>query len=302
MDGDEEQEEDEESDSSAVGGRPAVKVEDNGWHSDSDDGRPRRKAAPAAANDLDLSLRLPDDLGPRRTTGSGPRYANLPPRLLALQSQGQLQLDDEDSSEEDLPLVATISRAAKRATRIAEDESSDEDRPLTALIDKAKIRVSVGGGSLFGGSGPKSPSVAGSMAPRRQADDEDDQPLGLRVSRMMTGSQYLGSVANGGDDEDDKPLGLRPEQMRRSQMFAASQVAQQQQQMMMQAQAQAAMHHQSMIFGAPSIMSAPFYGPQMAPQMMIPPQLSTTPPPPNDTAKLNMVDAWRRDVAVEGET
>ncbi|KAF7793692.1 hypothetical protein EIP86_004808 [Pleurotus ostreatoroseus] len=304
-------EEEEESDSSSVGGhQPAVDREENGWHSDSDDGR-RRQAPPPKNTDLDLSLRLPDDLGPRRTTGSGPRYPNLPPRLLALQSQGQLQLDDDDDSEEDLPLVATIGRAAQRATRIADDESSDEDRPLTTLIDKAKTRsVSLGGGSLFGGSGPKSPSIAGSFGPPKikKDDDEDDQPLGLRVSRMMTGSQHLGSVVSGGGngDDDDKPLGLRPEQMRRSQMFAVAQQQQQQQQQMMmqvqaQAQAQAALH-QSMIFGAPSIMSAPFYGPQMAPPMMMTPQLPSTPPPLPDTAKLNRVDKWRHDVAVEGET
>ena len=51
-----------------------------------------------------------------------------------------------------------------------------------------------------------------------------------------------------------------------------------------------------MMFGAPSIMSAPFYGPPMAAPMMMPPQLPTTPPPMHDAAKLNRVDKWRHEV------
>lgn len=267
----EDEESEEESDSSSTRQRPTSQVqEENAWNSGSDEER-----------------------GPRRTTGSGPRYPNLPPRLLALQSQGQLHLDSEDDSEEDLPLVATIGRAAQRATRLmANDDSSDEDKPLTAILDK-KLKlppVSVGGG-LFN-------SAQSAASKGEEDEEEDDKPLGLRVSRVLSPSQPLGSA----EDEDDKPLGLHPEQMRRSQynMMANQAAVVQQQQMMMQAQAAAQMH-QSMMFGAPSIMSAPFYGPQMGPAMMVPPQIPSTPPPVPDSVKLTRVDKWRHDVAVEGE-
>ena len=282
----EDDESEEDSDSSSVAGRQPQAKSENGWHSGSD-----------------------EDKGPKRTTGTGPRYSNLPPRLLALQSQGQLQLDDDDEdSEEDVPLVATLGRAVQRATRLMADDSSDEDKPLTALIDKTKRKsslsvslsrhggslpaVSVGGGSLFGG-GPTSPLGGGLTSPH-EADNEDDKPLGLRASRVMSTSGH-------DEDEDDKPLGLHPDQMRRSQYFVAAQQqaqAVQQQQMMMQAQAM----HQSMMFGAPSIMSMPVYGPPMAPQMMMaPPPLPSTPPPVPDAVKLTRVDKWRHDVAGEGE-
>ncbi|THH02786.1 hypothetical protein EW026_g176 [Hermanssonia centrifuga] len=274
VDGDEDEEE--ESDSSSVSPRgQAKRPETNGWYSGSDDERKPRQTASAP--------------GPVRTTGAGSRYPNLPPRLQALHDQGQLQLDDDDSSEEDLPLMATIERAAQRATRAdlrsAADDSSDEDRPLTQLLDKTKLKLptlSVGG------------SMFGSATKGGDESEEDEKPLGLRVSRLVPSSHALSSAGPGGED-DDLPLGLHPEQMRRSQFMMAAQVAQQQQ-MMMQAQM-----HQSMMFGAPSIMSAPFYGPPMAPPMMMAPQLPSTPPPLQDTTKLNRVDKWRHDVAVEGD-
>ncbi|GJE84121.1 hypothetical protein PsYK624_001960 [Phanerochaete sordida] len=300
-----EDDEDEESDSSSVAGRPFGGPRTDGWHSGSDDERPRPQ--------------------PRRTTGSGPRFVdNLPPRFRALQQQQQLELGDDESSEEDLPLVATIGRAAQRATRGsfsglrvpgggAADESSDEERPLSQLIDKTKQKLpsptqSHGpGAGLFESIGASLGSTlkVGGAARGGEDEDEDDTPLGLRASRLFPGSQA--SAAGGaGEDDDERPLALHPEQIRRSQFFvsAAQQQAQAQQQMMMQAQAAAAAQmqmHQSMMFGAPSIMSAPFYGPPMAaPALMMPPQLPS-PPPVQDTAKLNRVDKWRHDVAVEGE-
>ena len=267
---------DDDSDSSSVAGRnPPIRVNDeSGWLSDEDEARPR----------------------PTPKVTSPTKYANLPPRLLALQQQGQLQLDDDDDSEEDLPLVATIGRAAQRATRVQADaDDSDEDEPLTALLDKRKTSltlppVSVSGGGLF----DSARSAAGKGGDGDE-EEEDDKPLGLRASRVLPQDE----------DEDDKPLGLHPEQIRRSQMFMANQAmatqavaAQQQQQMMLQAQAM----HQSMMFGAPSIVGAPFYGPAMAPPMMMaPPILPSTPPPVPDAVKLNRVDKWRHDVAVEGE-
>ena len=65
----------------------------------------------------------------------------------------------------------------------------------------------------------------------------------------------------------------------------------------------AAAAHQSMIFGAPSMMGSGFFGPPMAgaAPMMAYPQLPPTPPPMQDAVKLTRVDKWRHDVAVEGE-
>ena len=256
--------------------RPRAQAQTSGWHSDEDE-------------------------GPRRTTGTGMRYPSAPsggpPRL------PQIGRPDDDSSEEDVPLVATIGRAAQRQTRSrlgADDDSSDEDKPLTALLDKKGKLPSV---SSHGGGG---------LSPRPAADeDEDDKPLGLRVSRF--GGSLNASLSGGMDgDEDDKPLGLHPDQLRKSQfmMAAAAQQQQQQQQMFAQAQmaqmSQMAAAHQSMMFGAPSMMGSGFFAPQMTgmtapPMMMYPPQLPPTPPPMQDAAKFGRVDKWRHDVAVEGE-
>lgn len=268
--GDDDDESDDDSDSSDAPALP--KAQTSGWHSDEDE-------------------------GPRRTVTAAPRYPSTilpsnsgPPRLPRVMG------DDDESSEEDVPLVATIGRAAQRQarSRMGDDDSSDEEKPLSSLLDKTKQKLpSVGSGSLLS---PRSPASGG------DDEDEDDKPLGLRVSRF--GSSLNPSSAGAGDgDEDDKPLGLHPEQLRKSQFFMAQAQAQQQQQMFAQAQmAQMAAAQQSMIFGAPSMMSSGFFGPPMAPPpMMVYPQLPPTPPPMQDAAKFGRVDKWRHDVAVEGE-
>ena len=77
--------------------------------------------------------------------------------------------------------------------------------------------------------------------------------------------------------------------------------------MMMQAQMQS-----SMMFNQPSLMGSGFFAPPMGVRMtmgpmagdmsmMMPPMAPGTPPPVQDHAKFGRVDAWRRDVAVEGE-
>ena len=295
VDGDDNDEE-EESDSSSIAGRPFGGPKTDGWHSGSDDERRPQ---------------------PRRTTGSGSRFVdNLPPRFRALQQQQQLELgNDDESSEEDLPLVATIGRAAQRATRAdfsglkvsTADDSSDEDKPLSQVLDKTKQKLpSPTSGLGTGLMDSIGNSLGGSLKVGGTGDDEDedDKPLGLRASRLFptsTPSQPQSIIGGAGEgDDDERPLALHPEQIRRSQFFVTAQ----QQQMMMQAQAAAAAQmqmQQSMMFGAPSIMSGPFYAPPMAPPMMIPSQMPSTPPPTHDTAKLNRVDKWRHDVAVEGE-
>ncbi|KAH9918206.1 uncharacterized protein BXZ73DRAFT_53089 [Epithele typhae] len=271
-DNDDDDESDNDSDNSDAP-RPRTQAQTSGWHSDEDE-------------------------GPRRTTGSGPRYpaamSSGPPRLPKVGGGGG------DSSEEDVPLVATIGRAVQRQqqSRFGGDDSSDEDTPLVAVLDKTKGKLP----SISGGSLSLSPRVGNGG----QDEDEDDKPLGLRASTAFLGS----SMAGGDGDEDDMPLGMHPDQLRKSQYMMAAAQQQQQQQMFAQAQmAQMAVAHQSMYFGAPSMMGPGFFAPQMTgmsgmaggPMMMGFPQLPPTPPPVQDTTKLVRVDKWRQDVAVEGE-
>ncbi|KAH7929431.1 hypothetical protein BV22DRAFT_1002684 [Leucogyrophana mollusca] len=245
----------------------------------------RRGAAETAAERWVAESSEEEDSGPRRTTGVGLRY---PSRGRSSATQGS-QIPDEDS-EEDLPLAAAAERVAKRATQLppfthgADDE--DEDKPLSVVLNKAKLTL---------------PTVDFDNLSNRKSgedDDEDDeQPLGLRASRLPLASQTSLAFA-GGEDDDDKPLAFHPEQQRRTQYQMLAQVQQQQQQMMMQAQMQ-----QSMFFGGPAMMGSGFFGPPMAPppMMMAPPPPMPSPPPPQDANKFGRVDRWRRDVAVEGE-
>ncbi|KAJ6484985.1 hypothetical protein C8R47DRAFT_1048090 [Mycena vitilis] len=199
--------------------------------------------------------------GPTRTTGTGPRFVK------QVQRPG-----DGDDSEEDLPLAATLDRVAQRATRLQTSTSdSDEEQPLSVLLQKTKLSL---------------PSInfdRRSQSNEPQDEDEDDQPLGLRASRI---APSFSSVHGG--DEDDMPLAYHPEQQRRSQyhMLAQAQAQQQHQQMMMQAQMQ-----NSMFFSPQPMMSGFF----PSPMMMQP----TATAPMHDEAKYTTVDRWRRDVAVE---
>ncbi|KAL6309596.1 hypothetical protein BKA93DRAFT_273644 [Sparassis latifolia] len=238
---------------------------------------------PAAARSSQMDVEAADwlagssddeDRDPRRTIGSGPRYPSQPPKLVLPHR------NDDESSEEDIPLVATIGRAAQRLTRADLDDESDEEKPLSTLLDKTKLKLPSLGGSLLPDTSEKG----------AEDDDEDNKPLGLRLP--ANSPNPLGSTSQ--DADDDRPLAFHPDQMRRTQYMMA-----QQQQIMIQAQA--ARMHQSMIFGAPSMMSSGFFGPPIPPPMMMPPQLTATPPPIPDTAKFGRVDRWRHDVAVEGE-
>ncbi|KAI0677115.1 hypothetical protein C8Q78DRAFT_960189 [Trametes maxima] len=266
VDGDEESDEDSDSSDAPA---PVQRQQTAGWHSDEEEER-----------------------GPRRTTGTGPRYPQQggPPRL------PQVVRQDDESSEEDVPLVATIGRAAQRQTRrqTGGDESSDEEQPLSVLLDKTKQKLPSLGGSVTSPLSRRPSAAAGG-----DDDDEDEVPLGLRVSRVPPG---FGAPAN--EDDDDKPLGLHPEQLRKSQFFMAAQ-QQQQQQMLAQAQMaqmqQMQMQQSMMYAAAPSLMGSGFFGAPVPPPMMMPPQLPPTPPPMPDASKFGLVDKWRHDVAVEGE-
>lgn len=218
-----------------------------------------------------------EDEGPVRTTGVGLRN-----RKQSL-SKARPRADDSD---EDIPLSVSMGRALQRAMPTADD--SDEDRPLSTMLDKSKMGIPpINFDKLSLGKG--------------RDDEDDDQPLGLRASRMLPSQGPTSSYA-GGDDDDDKPLALHPDQQRRTQYQAMAQ----QQQMMMQAQMQ-----QSMFFGPPSMMSSGFFGPPMAPMAPVPspmmmgpmisPQQMSPPSVGNDSAKYGRVDRWRHDVAVEGQ-
>ncbi|KAJ7638798.1 hypothetical protein FB45DRAFT_1023562 [Roridomyces roridus] len=199
--------------------------------------------------------------GPIRTTGTGPRFVKKPERPAA-------HIGGEDS-EEDLPLAATMDRVVQRATQLQRPpgSDSDEEQPLSVLIQKKMSLPSVNFDKR-------------SQSHGADDEEEDDQPLGLRASRVAP--SFGGSVHPG--EDDDMPLAYHPEQQRRSQFHMMAQAAQQQQQMMLQAQM-----HNSMFFSPQPMMAPGYFGPQM---MMPPPAL-------HDEAKYGAVDRWRRDVVVD---
>ncbi|KAF8655308.1 hypothetical protein AX16_003205 [Volvariella volvacea WC 439] len=201
-----------------------------------------------------------DPSGPRRTTGTGPRYpANTPRRAQP----------PPGDSDDDVPL-SVAARGTMQRNLQPPDADSDEEKPLSALLEKTKLNI-----PPIDFDGPLSAT---------RSDDEDDQPLGLRASRVFP-------QASTGEDDDDRPLALHPEQQRRTQYQMMAQ-----QQLMMQAQ------FQNSMFFTPPIMAPGFYGPPVMPQMMMqPPMQIPSPPPMHDEAKFGRVDKWRRDVAVDSE-
>ncbi|KAG6850042.1 hypothetical protein H0H93_002051 [Arthromyces matolae] len=193
-----------------------------------------------------------EDHAPRRTTGTGPRY---PTQL-------------RQQRAEDAPL-STI----RKPNHLSAD--SDDERPLSSLLQSKQSKLlDINFDNL-----------------RRSEDDDDDKPLGLRISRVAP-SLRARDLA---EDDDDRPLAFHPDQQRRSEFQMAA--AHQQQQFMLQAQMQ-----NSMYFTPPAMMASPFYGPTMMPMMMQPPIPMPSPPPVHDQAKYNRVDNWRRDVAIEGDS
>ncbi|KAG6900978.1 hypothetical protein C0993_004416 [Termitomyces sp. T159_Od127] len=215
----------------------------------------------AARNDLEWYAASSDEEveGPRRTTGTGPRFPSKHHRHRAGGDEG----DDDD---------VPLSRVQPN-NFLSPD--SDDERPLSCLVQKKQSSLlNINFDSLNKGG-----------------EDDDNQPLGLRVSRLAP-SLHPNSRA---EDDDDKPLAFHPEQQRRSQL---QMMAAQQQQFMMQAQLQ-----NSMYFPTPAMMGSPFFGSTMMPPMMMQAPVSIpSPPPMHDQAKYNRVDSWRHDVAVEGNS
>jgi hypothetical protein len=273
--GDDETESSSESSDAGVPRPPPPRTSADGWHSGESD------------KEMD---------GPVRTTGVGPRY---PKRARGRPSANQSvpQPANDDDSEEDMPLAATVSRAVQRATRlglsVTDASDSDEEKPLSQLLTKPKYLAS---SQHLGSEVSATPGLAdGGNNEEDEDEDEDDKPLGLRVSRFMSSQSQFGNV--GDVDDDDRPLGLHPEQQRRTQynMFLQQQQQQQQQQqLLLQAQMQ-----QSMMFSTPSLIGSAFFGPPVMPQMMplIPPQAPASPPPgATDMTKFGRVDRWRHEI------
>jgi len=252
---------------------PSPKISADGWHSgDSNRG----------------------NAGPVRTTGVGPRYPNR-----SHQRGPSTQYMDDDDSEEDMPLAATVPRAVQRATRFglpgAEGSDSDEEKPLSQLLTRSKL-LDIPPVDADRPD-PSSVSAAASNAVVDNEDedeDEDDKPLGLRVSRFVSSQSQLGHVD--AEDDDDRPLAFHPEQQRRTQYNMLLQ--HQQQQLMLQAQIQ-----QSMMFSPPSMMSSGFFGGPVLPQMMpmMPPAPASPPLGAQDTTKFGRVDRWRREIVGGGQ-
>ncbi|KAI0053627.1 hypothetical protein FA95DRAFT_1552124 [Auriscalpium vulgare] len=281
-------------------GPPPVNDDDTESDSDSTDGgrgapQERKSGETGAERWFAGSSDDGHDNGPVRTTGVGPRYPN--------RTRGRSQVADDDS-DEDLPLAVTVPRAIQRATQFGAsapaESDSDEEKPLSTLLEKTKLKSSIPSVNF---DQPFNSGVREQGSHGRDEDedeDEDNQPLGLRASRFVSMHSQSG---HGGDhdEEDDRPLGLHPEHQRRTQYFMLQQQQQQQvaaqQQMMMQAQLQT-----SMMLSNASLMGSGFFGPQMAPPMVMMPSPMPGSPPPgvSDTAKFGRVDRWRRDVAVEG--
>jgi len=209
--------------------------------------------------------------GPRRTTGTGPRYPK--------QQQKAFPHTDEDS-EEDVPLAVTIHKAAARAAFSNSHrhplDSDDEDRPLSHVL-KAKSVASA----------TQSKTNALFVDPQSRFND-DDQPLGLQVSRINL---------HPSEDEDNTPLAFHPEQQRRTQHQLMAQQHQHQQQLMMQAQLQSSI---MMNLTTPGYYPQPILNPVAMLQMQVPMPIPS-PPPIHDEAKYGRVDRWRRDVVVDRE-
>jgi hypothetical protein len=241
-----------------------------------------------------------DDASPVRTTGVGPRYRN--------RVKGNTVTSADDDSDEDLPLSVAATRVTQLLSpggrKLMPDDDEDDDRPLSTLLDRPKSSI-----PAIDFDKPTSPTrspgshLSPPAANQQDNSDDDNVPLGIRASRVLSTSQVSRSVHGGGaddDDDDDRPLGMHPEAQRKSQF---NMLAQQQQLMQMQAQAQ----FQSAMSLAPSqsFVGAPFspFGPvgPMAPMMMMgpqPPVLQSV--PMQDPAKFGRVDKWRHDVALEG--
>ncbi|KAG7096978.1 hypothetical protein E1B28_004374 [Marasmius oreades] len=240
-----------------IRGPPPV-IDDNG--SDSEESI-RESRKPTKTEGWHSSEEEDGDDSRRRTTGVGLRYPNSKADLNRPLPANELRRDDSD---EDIPLSMTMQRSTLRTTQQFQEDESDEDKPLSIFLDKTRLNL---------------PPV-NFDGPKKSQDDGDDEPLGLRTSRMIPSSH---------GHDDDVPLAFHPQQQFKSQhqMLQQQQMMQQQQQQMMM---------QNNMFFTPSMSG---FFPPMMPSMLQVPIPMPSPPPVQDTSKLNRVDRWRHDVAIE---
>ncbi|KAF8231917.1 hypothetical protein L208DRAFT_1274738 [Tricholoma matsutake] len=247
--------------------RPPQVPDDESESDDSEDAGPSRMPVSGTSWHAGSS---DEEAGPRRTTGTGPRYLD--------KRQRRPSEPVDNNSDDDLPLSVAVNRAAQQATLSRRADSDDEEEPLSALLQKKQLNTR--DSSLHSNRG--------------QDEDDDDQPLGLRVSRFGAHNQ-----GDPGEDDDERPLAYHPEQQRRTQTQMMAQ-QQHQQQLMLQAQMRS-----NMFFGTPSLMGPQFgpqfFGPTMMPMMVQPPMQAPPLPALHDEARYGRVDKWRHDVAVEGD-
>ncbi|KAN0097613.1 Hsp90 domain containing protein [Tylopilus felleus] len=242
-----------------------------------------------------------EDERPRHTTGSGPHYSGSSAPLARPRPNG---VEDEDS-EEDLPLTAAAERITKRATQLPSArflDEDDEDTPLAAVLSESKLSL---GQSKLSLPNLSFDHLSGERLSAND-DDEDEQPLGLRASRlppMASHGPLPFNGADGADEDEDRPLAFHPEQQRKTQYQMLAQLQQQQQQQQQQQMMMQAQMHNSLYFGNPAMMGSGFFGQPVG--MGVPPfmgmPMPPSPPPVHDPAKYGRVDRWRHNVAVEGE-
>ena len=193
-----------------------------------------------------------DEDGPRQTTETGHRHPQNRTR--------HVHATYDQSDDDDVPLSVAVPRVSNQASSWHSGKPDSDDERLLSTLHPKKQNIPLPDNSREG--------------------DDDDRPLGLRVSRM---SSQLGG------DDDDQPLAYHPQQQRKTQY----QMLAQQQQMLLQAQ----MQHSMYFPAAPPLMGTPFFAPPTMPMMMQPP----VPSPVQDEVKFGRVDRWRHNVAVEGD-
>ena len=173
-------------------------------------------------------------------------------------------------SEDDVPLVRKLQLPSVRAP----SPDSEDEKPLAHVLERKSKVPEFSFDNILNNS--DSPMV-------KEDAEEDDTPLAVRHPRAQ--SMIARSVVPNDDDDDEKPLGLKQIQQQQQAQFNIMA----QQQVMMQAQL-----HNSMAFGAPSILSG------FSPFMVPPPTFSPAPGPSvHDPAKYQSVDQWRHNVAAD---
>jgi hypothetical protein len=173
-------------------------------------------------------------------------------------------------SEDDVPLVRKLQLPTVRAVRAPSPDSEDE-KPLAKVLERKSML----------------PDFSFDNVPPATQEDAEDDDMPLAVRHPRAHSIIARSVTHGDDDDDEKPLGLKQVQQQQQQQQQMNIMAQQQ--MMMQAQL-----HNSMAFGAPSMLNG------FPPFMVPPPTFSAPPGPPlHDPGKYQSVDQWRHNVAAD---